>query len=189
VKRFGILGGLTLLYLFLMGYGPGASDAVPAETTEPEVKTAFVFNFIKFVDWSSNAAPQGEPMITLCILGQDPLGETLPSLAGKVAQGRKLSVRQIAKPGQTDGCQVLYICKSEKDQMGNVLKGMKPGVLTIGDMKNFAHSGGAINFVMEEKKVSFEINVDSVERAGMKISSQLLKLAKIVKDVSGKGER
>lgn len=189
MKKPAILRAIALLFLFGMFFGPGASSAMPAEPTEPEIKAAFVFHFIKFVDWSRNILLPEDLAITLCVLGQDPLEEALQSLTGKIVQGKSLSVRRITRPREADGCQVLYISRSEKEQVGNILKGIKEGVLTIGDMQSFASTGGIINFVIVENRVSFEINVDAAEKARLRISSQLLKLAKIVKEGSGKEKR
>ncbi len=160
------------------------------ETTEFQVKAAFVYNFVKFVQWPRDAFPAtGDSPISICVLGQDPLGEALESLKGLTAYGKSLSVRRIAGQGEIDRCQVLYLCKSERGAMANILKGTKAGVLTIGDMKSFASAGGIINFVIVDNRVSFEINVEAAERARLKISSQILKLAKIVKEGGVKEER
>jgi hypothetical protein len=51
--------------------------------------------------------------------------------------------------------------------------------LTISEIEGFTQSGGIINFYIEESKIRFEINVGAAEKAGLKISSKLLKLAKI----------
>ncbi len=53
-------------------------------------------------------------------------------------------------------------------------------VLTVGETDRFAQSGGMINFVLEENRVRFEINVEAADRAGLKISSKLLELAHVV---------
>ncbi len=164
--------------------------AGPAGTSEFQVKAAFVYNFVKFVQWPRDSfLTTGDAPISICVLGQDPLGDALESLKGLADYGKNISVRRIAGQGEIDRCQVLYLCKSEKEAMGNILKGMKAGVLTIGDMKSFASAGGIINFVIVDNRVSFEINVDAAERARLKISSQILKLAKIVKEGGVKEER
>ncbi len=190
MKRLAGFGAIILIFICGAFAGPGASIAGSAETTEFQVKAAFVYNFVKFVQWPHDSFPAtGDAPISICVLGQDPLGDALESLKGLTAYGRNLSVRRIAGQGEADRCQVLYLCRSEREAMGNLLKGMKAGVLTIGDMKSFASAGGIINFVIVDNRVSFEINVDAAERAKLKISSQILKLAKIVKERGGKEER
>ena len=53
-------------------------------------------------------------------------------------------------------------------------------VLTIGDVPEFAPAGTMIAFTLEQNKVRFVVNVAAAERARLKISSQLLKLAVVV---------
>jgi len=55
-------------------------------------------------------------------------------------------------------------------------------VLTIGESPEFIGLGGIINFVLEDEKVRFEINVAAADKAQLKIRSQLLRLAKKVVD-------
>jgi len=154
------------------------------EADESKVKAAFVYNFTKFIQWPNSTLPPGETKMSLCVLGNDHLGDALESLTGKIVSGRQLSVKRIKGPDDAGRCQILYICGSESNNARNILKGMKEGILTIGEMNQFASFGGIINFSVTENRVSFEINTDAAERAGLKISSQLLKLAKIVRDGS-----
>jgi hypothetical protein len=158
--------------------------AVAEESNESQVKAAFVYNFTQFVQWPNHSLTYGEPKMSLCALGDDPLANTLDLLRGKNTSGGPLSVMRITRVEDAGQCQILYIGKSERDQARNILKGIGAGVLTIGEMDHFASSGGIINFVIVGNRVSFEINTDAAERARLKISSHLLKLAKIVKDDS-----
>jgi hypothetical protein len=158
--------------------------AVAEETNESQVKAAFVYNFTQFVQWPNRSLTSGEPKMSLCVLGDDPLGNTLELLRGKITSDGPLSVTRIARVEDSGRCQILYVAKSERDQVRTILKGIGAGVLTIGEMDHFASSGGIINFVIVGNRVSFEINTDATERARLKISSHLLKLAKIVKDDS-----
>jgi hypothetical protein len=113
------------------------------------------------------------------VLGDDPFGKSLRVVAGEQVSGHKLTVMQadsIAKPA---GCQVLFISHSERERLSQILSAVKGApVLTVGDTKGFADDGVIINFVLEGSKVRFEINTDAADRAGIKISSKLLQLAK-----------
>jgi hypothetical protein len=189
VKRVTAFRAIVLFVFCAILAGPGTSLNASAETTEFQVKAAFVYNFIKFVQWPPESFVTTSSPISICVFGRDPLEEALYSLEGKSAQGRGLSVRRISGLGEADRCQVLYLGRSEREMVGNILKGLKVGMLTIGDMQPFADSGGMINFVMVDNRVSFEINVEAAEKARLKISSQLLRLARIVKAGSGKEER
>lgn len=157
--------------------------------SEYEVKAAFLYNFAKFVDWPPAAFPREDSVLRICVLGQNPFGpEFAAFIEGKVAQGRKLQFSQVQEPQQARSCQILYVASSQKSQTPQILRALEGArVLTVGDWSEFARSGGIINFVLENNRVRFEINVDAADRAGVKLSSKLLGVASIVRDKSGAG--
>lgn len=173
---------LLLFFLFFTLTGWNFHQAEAAEPDPSQVKAAFVYNFIKFVFWPRESLPPDAPEITLCVLGNDPLGNELESLSGKAAAGKALSVKRISSRDEASICQVLYICRSESRQVKEILKELPRGVLTIGDMENFAAFGGMINFVIKDRRISFEINPDAAATGEMRISSKLLSLAKLVRN-------
>jgi hypothetical protein len=166
----------VLLALLLMLAAWGAEAAPP---TDNEVKAAFIHNIAKFVEW-----PAGAPRnLKLCLLGQDPLGGAAEVLQGKAVGGLAWEVAPVKPGANLKECRVLFIAASESDGLRRVLEGVKGSpVLTVGDSGGFAEQGGVVNFYLEQNKVRFEINVDAARRAGLKISSQLLKLARIVQE-------
>jgi YfiR/HmsC-like len=78
-------------------------------------------------------------------------------------------------------CQLIFISKSEKKHVTEILSALddKP-VLTVSEIEGFAERGGGINFYLEGKKVRFEVNPDAARHDGLKVSSQLLSLGKII---------
>ncbi len=176
-----IFGAALLVIIFAMLSGSAATFAASPPANVYQVKTAFVYNFFKFISWPQDASPSPEAGITICVLGSDPLGDALESLTGKEVNGKTLLVKRLRKKEEANSCNALYICRSEQARIGSILKGIKGNVLTIGDIKYFASSGGIINFVVVKNRVSFEINTDAAAQAGIRISSQLLKLARIVR--------
>jgi uncharacterized protein DUF4154 len=157
--------------------------AVPAllgaqTAAEYDVKAAFLYNFTKFVDWPSSAFPDPSNL-RICVLGEDPFGKSLRSVAGEQVGGHKLIVMQTDSISRPAGCQVLFISHSERERLPQILAAVKDApVLTVGDTNGFADHGVIINFVLEGSKVRFEINTESADRAGIRISSKLLQLAK-----------
>jgi hypothetical protein len=95
--------------------------------------------------------------------------------------GRKLQIDQLVDLQQARDCQIVFIASSEKAQLKEILEGLQgANVLTVGDTKGFAEQGGMINFVLENDRVQFEVNRKAAEQAGLKISSKLLSVAKLV---------
>ncbi|MCK4294560.1 MAG: YfiR family protein [Planctomycetes bacterium] len=191
---------LVLLTLGLFGaaFVPQAW-ADPAPSQEYRIKAAFLYNFIKFVDWPKQKMGEANEPITIGIIGKDPFGKAFEPIKDKPVKGKKVVVKQfkgfkeLKQLGEKDKgeldrriealrkCHMLFICSSEKDAYRDVVKLVREHpVLTVGEMKDFVEAGGVINFVMENKKVRFEINAAGAKRAKLQIRSQLLRLAKKV---------
>ena len=153
------------------------------ETREYQIKSAFLFNFTKYVKWPVSAFKDTRAPLVLAVLGADPFGAMLDKdCAGKTVNGRKIVVKRFASVKSLDACHLLFVPASEAGN-GALLAQRYAGssVLIVGESKGFAEHYGLINFYIEKKKVNFEVNVDSVKREKLDISSQLLKLARIVK--------
>ncbi len=153
-----------------------------ASVTEYQVKAAFLYSFAKFVEWPSDAAGRDRDTFVICILGEDPFDGTLDQLLrGKTAEGKKIAVRRVARTEDVGHSEILFISDSEKERLPRILKGLEgAATLTVGEMDHFAERGGVVRFRMERNRVRLEINVANAEQARLKISSELLKLARIV---------
>jgi len=144
---------------------------------EYEIKAAYLYNFIKYVDW-----PSYGDNITIGVLGGNPFGTALAPLNGKIVKGRRLLIKELDSLREAQKCQIIFVSSSEKQRLQEIFENLKfARVLTVGETEGFATSGGMINFVEENNKVHFEINADAARRTGLTISSELLKLAKLVK--------
>jgi uncharacterized protein DUF4154 len=150
--------------------------------TETQLKAVFLFNFTKYVGWPSAAFHGPADPLRICILGADPFGTVLEqTVRGEVVNERPLATQHIARVEEIDECRLLFVSASEEAQIPRILKYVagKP-VLTVGETDDFAESGGMINLLKEQNRIRFEINQDAAEQAGLKLSSQLLKLGRIV---------
>lgn len=179
-----VLGSALGIALWVGASCTTGALAQSREASEYQVKAAFLYNFAKFVEWPPDAARDSSDPITICIIGQDPFGTVLDEVVrGKTVSGHRLVIRR-SKPGQSwKGCQIAFISFSEGKDLPSILESSKrSGVLTVGETEGFAQRGGMINFVVEQERVHFEVNVEAAERAGLKISSKLLSLAKIVRE-------
>ncbi|HNT69225.1 MAG TPA: YfiR family protein [Syntrophorhabdaceae bacterium] len=151
--------------------------------SEYEVKAAFLYNFVKFVDWPDGSQGEGKGVVNVCMFGSGPIDRELARLKDKVVKGRRFAVKYTGSTEEFRGCHMLFICSSEKGRLQEALKAVKrKGILTVGDTEGFARKGVIINFYFEDKKIRFEINLDAAREAQFSISSQLLRLARIVKD-------
>jgi hypothetical protein len=172
--------------VLLAGLAIMVAGLLPAQHTrhdEYEVKAAFLYNFAKFVEWPPEAIDKTGESFVIGILGRDPFAkEWKDQLDGKVVQDRKLVFRRLSSPAEAAGCRVVFISDSEAGEVSDILAKLEgPPVLTVSDVGRFIQRGGMVGFSVEQNKVRFSVNVTAAEKAGLKISSQLLKLAKTVK--------
>ncbi len=151
---------------------------------EYQIKAAFLYNFAKFVEWPAEKLGDGSAPIVIAVIGKDPFGPVLDqTLIGKTVNGRALVVRRVVGLPDLRRCHIAFISSSEKGRLSEILPALAgAGVLTVGDAQRFAEQGGMISFVTEENKVRLEINVEAATRAGVQISSKLLKLARVVRN-------
>lgn len=182
--------GKSLLVLFVFFWGGlWASGpnlwAQELKATEYQVKAAFIYNFLQFVDWPAKPGKAPGPALNLCIMGENPFGSAFESYQGETVRRWKLFIRQAQTVHELKDCQVLFICPSEKGRAAQIARqAAGQGILTIGDSDGLAHQGVMINFHLDRGKVRFEINIEAARRAGITISSHLLKLAKIIQEPS-----
>lgn len=190
---------IAVVLMTTLGFPPmmlGAPTGTKLDREYP-IKVGFLYNFMKFTNWpaesvqddnNSIAADSNEPM-TIGIIGKDPFGGSFEVLRNKLVRNRKIvtkrfkSFPEVKKSSEQiksiRKCHVLFVCSSQEVEFRKILDLVKDhAVLTVADTEGFLESGGIINFVPEEKKIRFEVNVTVAKRAKLKISSKLLSLAK-----------
>jgi hypothetical protein len=178
-----VMGWRSCTQLLVAATLMGAPATIAAQVSqEYEIKAAYLYKFVQFVDWPAEAFPDSSSTIHICVLGEDPFGPTLDLIRDKIVRGRKLTIRRVTQPAGGPSCNVLFISSSERKRMREVVTSLgTSSVLTVGDMDSFAELGGMINLVTERNRVRFEINVDAAEHARLKLGSQLLNLARVIR--------
>jgi hypothetical protein len=161
-------------------FGQSAASNLAPAPGEYEVKAAFLYNFTRFVEWPDNPVLPAGTELRVCVLGEDPFGTSVDALQGKRVHERTIAVRRLENAERRTGCDVLFVSASESVRLDRVIDPRTPefGVLTVSDMPGFAEAGGIIQMVLEHRRVRFEINVTAARRAGLSISSKLLRLAR-----------
>jgi hypothetical protein len=163
--------------LLTIGHPARAAEEQPLEY---QVKAAFLLNFTKFVGWPPAAFADEHSPLAICILGEDPFGSTLDEIVkGENVNGHDLAVQRIRRAPAPKLCQVLFISRSEKE-IPRILEELGPGVLTVGDGDNFLRDGGIIAFVIQDRRVRFDIDQRAAAKAMLTMSSRLMNVARSV---------
>jgi hypothetical protein len=176
-------GSAAAVVLALLGAAFAADE--PSRPTEYDMKAAYLFHFAKFVRWPEEDAPGSS--FVIAVLGEDPFGAILDRmLEGKTILSRKIEVRRVTTLPAGSRIHVLFVGSSEEARLGEILQTLRgSSVLTVGDMEGFVDRGGMIAFKLREDTVRFEVNLSQVERAKLKMSSQLIRLAQRVVSKGG----
>lgn len=173
----------------LLGLLFGAA-AVRAQTvSEHDVEAAYLYNFGKFVHWPAEALA-GVDSFDICVLGRDPFGSKLEQLiANDQLSGKPIRKRLIAHTSEATGCAIVYVSDSEAANLHKILVALNgKGALLVSGLPHFLEDGGTIQFVLEENRVRFEVNLDAAQKNGLTLSSELLKVATSVTGMPQSGE-
>jgi len=164
-----------LLAVLLLAVAAHSRPAAQDVSKEYRVKAAFLYNFVKFVEWPGRTEPGP---IVICVAGRNPFGSILDdTIRGETVRGRTLAARVILEPDT--GCHVTFVPTGANASA--YLRGARgTPTLTVGESLDFIQQGGLIRFYLDGGTVRFEINRDGADRAGVRISSRLLQLARIV---------
>jgi hypothetical protein len=162
-----------------------APPADPAPPTEHQVKAAFMLHFARLVAWPGWPKP-GAPdrPFEIAVVGRDPFGEQLEATIGaSLVQGRPIRIRRAPTVEALPQLpQILFVGDGSLEQARSALKAVRDQpVLTVGEARDFARAGGVVGFrVTPDGRVAFDVNVEQAERNGLKLSSQLLRVARVV---------
>ena len=141
---------------------------------EYQVKAAYLYNFVKLVEWPERA----EGPLVLCVAGRNPFGPVLETtVRGESVNGRPLQARVILEPDP--GCHVVFVPRGA-NAPAYLRAARGTPTLTVGESDGFAAQGGVINFYMDGPNVRFEINPAAAEHHTLRISSRLMQLARLV---------
>lgn len=150
-----------------------------APPSEYQVKAVYLYNFGKFVQWPGSATAASSPRFSICVLGEDPFGTILDTvLANETIAGKPAQARRLTRATEASTCHILFISSAESGHLPEILSSLNGGgVLTVSDMERFTDRGGMIQFVWDRQRVRFEVNLAAAARAGLALSSDLLKVA------------
>jgi len=166
--------GPALVALLL--HWPATAPCAPIE--EHQIKAAMLFNMIRFIDWPENGGSNGSKLITICIHGKSPLTDALRKLEGKQIRGKTIAISQARESANYQSCQLLAAGQKDHQLLQAALAQTRSlALLTVGEARGFAESGGVIGLFIRNERVRFEINLAAARRHKLRISSKLLKLA------------
>ncbi len=166
--------------LLMLAVAPSTLRA--GQPSELEVKAAFLLNFLKFVEWPPDRLSGPASPYIIAVMGEDALGATLlGTTTGKTVGARPVRVQFAVRASDIFSAHLVFIAASERRKLPAILRELEGrSVLTVGDTPGFAESGVVLNLVTQDQRVRFEANTAAAARARLRLSSHLLRIARIV---------
>ena len=174
--------GFALLLAWMLVSGLPAGSLAAVALTEYEVKAEFLYHVGWFVEWPATTAQSSASTFIIGVLGTNPFGGVLQDvMGGKTIHERPVAIKYYQRVEEAVSSHILFISASEEPRLPAILAALgRTSVLTVSDMARFTERGGMIVLRLVDRKVHFDINMDATEPAGLKLSSQLLRLAKVI---------
>ncbi len=171
-------------FLVVLLLSLGALTAWSADR-EYQIKAGFLYSFMQFIEWPENLFSQPNDPFVLGVYGENPFNGMLDPLQNWRVHDHPIRVVQVSDVSGGMACHMLFVSKMKRNDVQALLGALKDKpIVTVGEQKDFAKEGGVINlFLKKNKNVGFEINLNAARDAHLKISSKLLKLAVVIKDV------
>jgi hypothetical protein len=157
-------------------------DAQRSSAPEYQAKANFLSKFPIFVEWPEEALPPGPAPFALCVFGDFAFGTSLAELTrGTTAHAKRVEVRWVRKEQDLHACHILFVSRSEQKRYSRVLDAVRgQSVLTVGETTEFLEAGGIVSFSMQQETLQFEVNLVEANKVRLRISSQMLALARRV---------
>jgi hypothetical protein len=176
-RRGFLLAAILGVWALNIAATPTRADAA----LEQQVKSAFVLNFLQFVDWPEGTLGKADdPLIVGVLDTAGPWESLTTALEGKTVKGHKVIVKRLSA-ASAGKCQVLVTGELDGPELEAAIKSLgTASVLTIGDSSRFTNAGGVIQFYRDDQKIRFEINLAAAQKAQLQFSAKLLKLARVV---------
>lgn len=178
MRRRSALGTILLLMWSMMAAQPVLAQE--SAVSEEQLKAAFLYNFVRYIEWPATAFEKETSPITIGVFGNDAFANTLSTLLKeKKAHNRSFVVKKFKDVSDTTGVQIVFIAKDENRKTAAIADATRKGpVLLVGEAEDFLDNGGIINVVTDNKQLRFDVHVGNAEQNKLTVSSHLLRLAR-----------
>lgn len=174
-----LAGALAILVSLAL---PAAADNSP-RSPEYLIKAAYLYNFAMFVEWPSDAFASPEAPLVIAIVGSDPFGSAIDhAVENKRISKRRIVVERVQAQQDLKHCQIVFVPASDRARIAELAQRLQSQpILIVDDAPEPGKRAGAVEFVVDDNKVGFAINLSQAKRSRLVISSKMLGLAKTVR--------
>ncbi len=160
---------------FFLNFVPPSAASHSFISSENELKTAFLYQFTKFVTWPH--VKIDKKSLVIGVLSDQQMLDAIMNLEGKVSQGKKIVVVPVDNVSNLEGIDILYVEKGHFADEHIIDEAIKEHILTISDEDQATKKGIIIGLYMADTRLRFNINLKIADKSSLKLSSRLLRLA------------
>ncbi len=174
----------ALLVVFLIAAAALSVAQEPfGNVAEYQVKAAFLYKFCLYIEWPRSAFASADSPIVIGIAGPDDLVAELESITrDHTINGRSLQVRRIDNDADLKGLHLLFVAHTEQARLPQlVAQAQTLPLLLVTESPAGLDDGGGINFTLQDNRVRFDVDLDFTNRQDLRLSAQLLKVARTVR--------
>ncbi len=172
----------ALALLLTVGGLPMARAQTDVRVAEYRIKAAFLFKFLPFVEWPVQTFERTDSPLVVGVLGASELADELEVIVGsRLVNERRVQVRRLHKGEVPNDLHVVFVAVSTNAALPLLVAAHRGrALLTVGEADDAARAVSAINFVVVDDRVRFDIALGPAEIGQISISSRLLALARRV---------
>ena len=171
-----LIRALSLLGLLLAAVPVAAQQA-----SEAAVKAVFLYKFAGYVEWPRAAFAAVDGPLVIGVQSSDEVAAELEKIVpGRLINERRVVVQRVREGDTLRGVHVLFVGRADPNPRQALRAAQQAGALGVTEIERGLEAGSAINFVVSEDRVGFEVNVEATERSGLRISSRMLQVARRV---------
>lgn len=173
---------LAISALLLCAVAAHAAHAA-APPNEYALKSVFLYNFCRFMDWPDAAFAGPVEPIVIAVLGDDPFGPLLDeAVRGETFRGRTIRIEHYRNAREIGRCHLLFVGASEAGRLSEILSAVAGrSIVTVGESEEFIERGGMIALVADRNRVRLVMNPQTLRAARIDVSSKLLRVAEITR--------
>lgn len=185
-----LLGAAVLrLALMLVAFSWPGLELCATETPTVEasrVKAAYLIKFTRYVSWSTERLPNADSPIVIGVSSEGAVSRDLDAELRRLVNDRPIRWKKVNSPGEAVACHVVFLTQLDaSDELAWLEKLRDLPVLTVVDSGRSDGIGAVIRLIMEGKRLRFDVDCEAMERAGLRISADMLRSARAVKAKKG----
>jgi hypothetical protein len=122
------------------------------------------------------------PDFVIAVVGKSPFGSKLDEAArGRNVAGRRIGVVYATRPTDLKGCDLVFICRSERNRAPWILDWARGRcVITVSDDEELLRKGVMVELLVEGGLMKLHVNKGAATSEGLSVSAQLLKIVHLV---------